>query len=69
MHPLPQCDILTVKRIKDRKQQIEAGILKEPSDIWGIVNNPIWDFVEPAQMVFPELHIEVGLVKNVLYNF
>jgi len=69
MHPLPQCDILTVKRIKDHKQQIEAGILKEPSDIWGIVNNPIWDFVEPAQMVFPELHIEVGLVNNVLDNF
>ena len=37
-HPLPQCDIWTVKRIKDRKQKIEAGILKEQSDIQGIVN-------------------------------
>jgi hypothetical protein len=69
MHPLPQCDIRTVKRIKDRKQKIEVGILKEPSDIQGIVNNAIWDFVEPAQMVFPEIHIEIGLVNNVLDNF
>jgi hypothetical protein len=40
-HPLPQCDIWTVKRIKDRKQKIEVGILMEPSDIQGIVNNAI----------------------------
>jgi hypothetical protein len=69
MHPLPPCESWTVEKINDRLQQIEAGIIKEPSDIRGMVKNPKWDFVEPAQMVFPELHIEIGLVNNVLDNF
>jgi hypothetical protein len=30
---------------------------------------PVWDFIEPAFMGFPQLYVEIGLVNNVLNNF
>jgi len=35
----------------------------------GIVNNPVWDFVEARNYIFPELHAEIGIVNNVLDKF
>jgi hypothetical protein len=69
VHPLPECDNWMIQKIKDCKLQIDAGVLKGPSEIRGIVNNPIWDFIEPTHMVFLELHMEIGLVNNVLDSF
>jgi hypothetical protein len=43
--------------------------LKEARDILGIVNNPVWDFIEPQNHIFTELHTEIGLVNNVLDIF
>ncbi len=69
VHPLPESEFWTVQKIKEQKQQVDVVVLKEPSDIHGIINNPIWDFIEPMYMVFPELHVKIGLVNNVLDNF
>jgi hypothetical protein len=30
-----------MEKIKERKEQLDAGLLKEPSAIRGVVNNPI----------------------------
>jgi hypothetical protein len=69
MHPSPECECWIIPKIKERKQQVDAGVWKEPSDIRDIVNNPVWDFIEPAFMGFPQLYVEIGLVNNVLNNF
>ena len=69
LHPAPQVEHWTMEKIKERKEQLDAGLLKEPSAIRGVVNNPIWDFIQPSNMVFPQLHIEIGLVNNVLDSF
>jgi hypothetical protein len=69
LHPVPEVEYWTVQKIKERKEQIDAGLLREPSSIHGVVNNPIWDFIEPSHMVFPQLHVEIGLVNNVLDSF
>jgi len=69
LHPLPQTEHWTMQKIKERKEQVDNGLLKEPSAIRGVVNDPIWDFIEPSHMVFPQLHIEIGLVNNVLDSF
>ncbi len=44
-------------------------MVKEARDILGIINNPVWDFIEPQNYIFPELYAELGLVNNVLDNF
>jgi outer membrane murein-binding lipoprotein Lpp len=69
LHPLPDTEHWTMQKIKERKEQLDAGLLKEPSSIRGVVNYPIWDFIEPSHMVFPQLHVEIGLVNNVLDSF
>jgi len=33
------------------------------------VNDPVWDFIEPENYMFPQLHAEIGLVNNVLDKF
>ncbi len=37
--------------------------------VCGVVSYPVWDFIEPMNYICPELHIEIGLVNNVLYKF
>ncbi len=58
-----------VQKIKEQKQQINTGLLKEPSDICGIISNTIWDFIEPTSIVLPELHVKIGLASNALDIF
>jgi hypothetical protein len=55
-------------KLKDYKHHIDLGELKEAKDITGVVDNPIWDFIEPSNFMFPQLHVEIGLVNNVLDN-
>ena len=69
LHPLPEANPWTIQKIKEKKEQIDAGVLSEPSSICGVINDPIWDFIEPSHMVFPQLHKEIGLVNNVLDSF
>jgi len=69
LHPLPEVEHWTIQKIKDRKEQLDAGLIREPSSIRDVVNYPIWDLIEPSHMVFPQLHVEIGLVNNVLDSF
>jgi hypothetical protein len=32
------------------------------------IDDPVWDFVQPENYIFPELHAEIGLLNNVLGN-
>ena len=47
-------------------QDINSGQRKEPKDKKGIVSEPIVDFVEPKDYIFPQLHFEIGAVNNIL---
>ncbi len=68
-HRDKQEDSWTISKLKDYKHRIEAGELKEARDKKGIVHHPVWDFIEPDHFMFPQLHVEIGLVKNVLENY
>ena len=61
-------DCWTIAKLKDYKRRIDLGELKEAKDIKGVVDNPIWDFIEPSNFMFPQLHVEIGLINNVLDN-
>jgi hypothetical protein len=43
--------------------------LKQAKDKLGLVEYPIWDFIEPCNYMLPQLHIEIGLTNNVSDNF
>jgi hypothetical protein len=59
----------TIEELKTHKDRIVAERLKEPRDICGVVSYPVWDFIEPLHYIFLELHVEIGLVNNVLDKF
>jgi hypothetical protein len=66
---LPPSDLWTIKKIKNHKERIDRKEIKEAREILGIVNYPVWDFIQPENFMFPELHAEIGLVNNVLDKF
>jgi hypothetical protein len=68
-HPVTAAEEWSIAKIKSVKERIERRELKEPREMLGVVNDPIWDFVEPQNYIFPELHAEIGLVNNVLDKF
>ncbi len=48
---------------------IRSGQLKKkPKDKKGVVDDPIWPFIEPRNYIFPHLHFEIGVVNMVLEN-
>jgi hypothetical protein len=59
----------TIQRLKEVKDKITRGELKQAKDKLGVVEYPIWDFIEPCNYMLPQLHIEIGLTNNVLDNF
>jgi hypothetical protein len=68
-HPLPPSETWTIEKIKEMKERIDRRELREPREIMGVVDKPIWDFIQPENYIFPELHAEIGLVNNVLDKF
>ena len=58
-----------IERIKEHKSRIVRENLKDAKDICGIVDFPLWDFIQPSHYIFPQLHIEIGLVNNILESF
>jgi hypothetical protein len=40
--------------------------MKEPKDKKGSVTEPIMDFIEPKDYIFPQLQFEIGAVHNIL---
>jgi hypothetical protein len=59
----------TIERIKEHKSRIVREDLKDAKDICGIVDFPLWDFIQPSHKIFPQLHIEIGLINNILESF
>jgi hypothetical protein len=66
---LPELDMWTIAKMKDHRTKIIRENLKDAKDISGIVDFPLWDFIEPSHFGFPQLHVEIGLVNNVLDSF
>jgi hypothetical protein len=48
---------------------VEWPQVKEPSEICGVVQFSVWDFIEVDQVVYPVLHSEIGLVNDALDSF
>jgi hypothetical protein len=69
LHPVPEVEYWTIQKIKEHKERVNAGLAREPSSICGVVNYLLWVFIEPLHMVFLQLHVEIGLVDNVLDSF
>ncbi len=59
----------TIQSLKAHFDKVVLENLKEPRDISRVVMYPVWDFIEPSHYVVPILHIEIGLVNNVMDNF
>jgi hypothetical protein len=68
-HPVPSAEDWTMEKIITMKERIDRKEIKLPREMLGVVNYPVWDFVEPQNYIFPELHVEIGLVNNVLDKF
>jgi hypothetical protein len=67
--PANSRDEWTIERLKAAKLLVEDGTLKEPSEIHGVVQFPVWDFIEVDHFVYPVLHGEIGLVNDALDSF
>jgi hypothetical protein len=59
----------TINKLKSHKVLISEGTLKKPTEIRGVVEFPIWDFIEVSHYIYPVLHGEIGLVNNTLDAF
>lgn len=64
-----ESQLWTIQKLKEVKNKITRGELKQAKDKLGVVEYPIWDFIEPDNYMLPQLHIEIGLTNNVLENF
>jgi hypothetical protein len=59
----------TIGEMVEHKNRINRENIKDPRQVCGIVNFPLWDFIQPSHYVFPQLHVEIGLINNVLDTF
>ncbi len=59
----------TIDKMVEHRHRINQDNIKEPREICGIVDFPLWDFIQPFHYVFPQLHVEIGLINNVLDHF
>jgi hypothetical protein len=64
--PLEHREEWTIDKLEAYKVQVEEGRLKRPTEIHGVVDFPLWDFIEVIYYVYPVLHGEIGLVNNAL---
>jgi hypothetical protein len=62
-------NLWTIQRIKEVNDKISKGKLKQAKDKLGVVDCPVWDFIEPSNCMLPQRHIKIGLTNNVLDNF
>lgn len=59
----------TLDRLKHAKVLISEGSLTSPADIRGVVEFPVWDFLEIEYYIYPVLHGEIGLVNCAVDGF
>jgi hypothetical protein len=58
----------TIQRLKEVKDKITGGELKQAKDKLGVVEYPIRDFIEPCNYMLPQLHVEIGLVLEICFR-
>jgi len=59
----------TITKLKSHKLKVAQGMLKTPTEIRGVVDFPLWDFIEVINYVYPVLHGEIGLINLALDSF
>jgi hypothetical protein len=66
LQSVPDYVLWDISKQRQFLQDINSGQRKEPKDKKGIVSEPIIDFIEPKNYIFPQLHFEIGAVNNIL---
>jgi hypothetical protein len=66
--PAEQQQHWTKEKLKEQKEKNIRKELKTPKQIKGVVDFPIWDFINIENFIFPQLHFEIGVVNMVLDN-
>jgi len=56
----------TIELLREHYVRIEHLNLKQPLDIRGVKDFPLWDFIEVRDWMFPVLHWEIGSANLVL---
>jgi hypothetical protein len=59
----------TIEQMVEHRHRINRKNIKYPRKVCGIVDFPLWDFIQPSHYVFPQLHVEIGLINNILDYF
>ncbi len=66
LQSVPDDVLWNIAKQRQFLQEINSGQQKEPKDKKGIVSEPVIDFVEPKDYIFPQPHVEIWVVNNVL---
>jgi len=66
LHSVPADELWDIAKQQQFLVEIQNGRKKEAKDKKGIVSEPIINFIEPKDYIFPQLHFEIGAVNNVL---
>lgn len=53
----------TIEKLKAAKVLMKEGKITQPSEVYGVVEFSIWDFLEVNYYIYPMLHGEIGLVN------
>jgi hypothetical protein len=53
----------TLDKLKAHMLKVSEGIFKTPTEIRGVVDFPVWDFIDVVYFVYPVLHGEIGLAN------
>jgi len=66
LQSVPADELWDIAKQQQFLVEIQNGQKKEAKDKKGIVSEPIINFIEPKDYIFPQLHFEIGAVNNVL---
>jgi hypothetical protein len=60
----------TIDSLKAHKLRMIQGYIKvsEPKEVRGVVDYPIWDFIDVSDYIYPVLHGEIVLANALLEN-
>jgi hypothetical protein len=59
LQSVPEDSLWDIEKQQQFVQEIETGQQKEPKEKKGIVSEPIIDFIEPRDYIFPQLQFEI----------
>jgi hypothetical protein len=67
--PLAHKENRTIDKLKAAHLRNINNGLKDPQNIRGVVDFPIWDFIPVSNYVYPVLHGQIGLVNDAVDLF